>query len=133
LPRGCPNRHSPPVFFGKGRLAGPRSGKQRLAAYVNAYAHPDPANLDTMEALIDELLRERCRAMGLAEGEEICRIELELAAAANDELAEEIREFRRRVQEARRKVATQNVVVQKLFVDAVLEPERHVRRHRKLP
>ena len=65
-----------------------------LAAYV-AYAHP--ANLDAMEALIDELLRERCRAMGLAEGEEICRIELEIAAAANDELAEEIREFRRKV------------------------------------
>jgi hypothetical protein len=37
--------------------------------------------------------------MGLAEGEEICRIELELAAAANDELAEEIREFRRKVRE----------------------------------
>ena len=54
-----------------------------------------------MEALVDELLRERYQAMGLAEGEEICRIELEIAAAANEELAEEIREFRRRVQEAR--------------------------------
>jgi len=71
-----------------------------LAAYVNA--HPDPANLDAMEAPVDELLRERCRAMGLAEGEEICRIELELAAAANEELAEEIREFRRKVREPRR-------------------------------
>jgi lipid A disaccharide synthetase len=91
-----------------------------LAAYVNADAHTDPANLDAMEALVDELLRERCRAMGLAEGEEICRIELELAAAANDELAEEIRKFRRRVQEARRQVAAQNVVVQKLFVDGGL-------------
>jgi hypothetical protein len=44
-----------------------------LAAYVNA--HSDPVNLDAMEAPVDELLRERCRAMGLAEGEEICRIE----------------------------------------------------------
>jgi hypothetical protein len=61
------------------------------------YAHTDPANLDAMEAHIDGLLQERCRAMGLAESEEICRIELEIAAAANDEIAEEIREFRRKV------------------------------------
>jgi hypothetical protein len=70
---------------------------EEIDAELAACAHSDPANFDAMEAHIDGLLQERCRAMGLAEGEEICRIELEIAAAANDELAEEIREFRRKV------------------------------------
>jgi hypothetical protein len=72
---------------------------EEIDAELAACARSDPANFDAMEAHIDGLLQERCRAMGLAEGEEICRIELEIAAAANEELAEEIREFRRKVRE----------------------------------
>ena len=47
-----------------------------LAAYIKTIQHADEATFAAMSAHVDELLRERCRAMGLPE-DEITRIEQE--------------------------------------------------------
>src|SRR5262249_9890877 len=73
-----------------------------LAAYVNAMQHTDSVNLDAMGAHVDELLRERCRIMGLPE-DEIARIEQESETAVDEQIAAEIQHFAKRLK--RTKVA----------------------------
>jgi hypothetical protein len=64
-----------------------------LAAYCKAMLHADEATRAVMEAHVDELVSERCRAMGLPE-DEIARIEQESEAAVDQEIADEIRRFK---------------------------------------
>jgi hypothetical protein len=63
-----------------------------IAAYVKAIQHADEATFAAMSAHVDELMRERCRAMGLPE-DEIARIERESEAAVDRQVADEIKQF----------------------------------------
>jgi hypothetical protein len=61
-----------------------------FAAYLNA-----DADNEAQAAHIDELIRERCRALGLPE-DEIARIEQESEAAVDEQIAQEINEALKR-------------------------------------
>ena len=62
-----------------------------LAAYAEAMPHADAATFDAMTARVDELLRERCRAMGLPE-DEIARIEQEAKQDVDRQIADEMKQ-----------------------------------------
>jgi hypothetical protein len=64
-----------------------------MAAYAKAMQHAkDEAMFAAMAAHVDELFRERCRAMGLPEAE-IARIERESEEATAQQIADEIKKF----------------------------------------
>jgi hypothetical protein len=59
-----------------------------MAAYLKAISHADDATFKVMEAHVDELIRARCRAMGIPEYE-IAGIERESEAAVDKQIASE--------------------------------------------
>jgi hypothetical protein len=63
----------------------------RASAVYNseAISHADGATFGAMATHVDELLRERCRTLGLSE-DEIARIEEESEAAVDAQIADEI-------------------------------------------
>ena len=63
-----------------------------LAAYLNSMEHDGDVGFDAKAPHVEELLRERCRAMGLPETE-IVKIEQESEAAVNNEINNEIEAF----------------------------------------